>query len=149
MKNFVQAGNVIQYSNVGSAIVSGDIVVIGDRVGVAMVDIAATTGVGSVSMDGVYDLPKTTSQAWVQGDKLFYDSSTSMLTNVAAAGKKPAGYAFREADSSDSTGHCKLEGKPKQMPVQAASVAATAADAVVDLNLLIAKLKAAGYMANS
>lgn len=35
------------------------------------------------------------------------------------------------------------------MPTQAASVAADVAALVVDFNLLLAKLKAAGYMANA
>lgn len=148
MKNFIQPGEIMEFANSGAAIASGDMVVVGDRVGVAVVDIAATTGSGSVSMEGVYSLPKTTGQAWVQGDKLFLDTSTDKLTNVATA-NTPAGYAFEAAGTSATTGLCKLDAQPKKMPVQAASVAADAAAAVVDLNLLIGKLKAAGLMANS
>jgi predicted RecA/RadA family phage recombinase len=145
---YVQPGERINYSNSGSAITSGSVVVLGDRIGVAEVDIAATTGTGSVQLEGVFTLDKTTSQAWAQGDKLFWVTSTSKLSTTAT-GNIPAGYCFEAAGSSDTTGKIKLFPQPKQMPVQAASVAADAAGAVVDLNLLIAKLKAAGFMANS
>lgn len=147
MRN-IQDGEFLEYSNSGSAISAGSVVVVGERIGIAVTDIAATTGVGTLQMDKVHELAKTTSQAWVQGDKLFYDASTSKLTTVAT-GNVPAGFAFEAAGSSDTTGLCKLDAKPKQMPVQAASVATDAAAAVVDLNLLIGKLKAAGLMANS
>ncbi len=148
MKNFIQPGESINYSNAGSAISSGDAVVIGDRIGIASVDIDASTGTGNVQMEGVYSLDKTTTQTYAQGDQLFYDSSTGKITNVAT-GKTKAGYAFAAAESADTSCIVKLSAEPKVMPVQAASVAATAADAVVDLNLLIGKLKAAGLMANS
>lgn len=149
MLNYIQPGEKMEYANSGSAISSGDIVVIGQRIGVADADIDATTGAGTVSLEGVYSLPKTTGQAWVQGERLFYSTGTSKLTNVAAAGLIPAGYVFEAAGTSDTTGNCKLEPLPKQMPVQAASVAADTAAMVVDFNLLLGKLKAAGFMANS
>ena len=56
--NFVQDGNVIDYSNSGSAISSGDLVVMGETLGVALVDIAATTGTGAVAVTGVYNFAK-------------------------------------------------------------------------------------------
>jgi len=148
MKNFIQPGEIMEFANCGTAISSGDMVVIGERVGVAMVDIAATSGSGSVSMEGVYSLPKTTSQAWAQGDKLFRDASTGKLTTTAT-GNTPVGYAFEAAESSANTGSCKLEAKPKQMPVQADTTAADLAALKVDFNALLAKLKASGSMANS
>lgn len=146
MKNFIQSGRVIDYANSGSAIASGDVVSIGNRVGIAVVDIAASTGNGAVAMEGVYLLAKTTSQAWTLGADLFWDGTK--LTTVGT-GNVRAGFAAVAAGSSDTTGYVCLEPISKQMPVQAASTASTAADAVVDLNLLIGKLKAAGLMANS
>lgn len=148
MINKVQDGEIMQYSNAGSAISSGAPVVIGNRIGVAITDIAATTGVGSVALCGVYQLGKDNDEAFSQGDALFFDTSDSTLTKTAT-GNKWAGYAFEAATESSTTCIVKLDPSPKQMPVQAASVAADAAAAVVDLNLLIAKLKAAGLMANS
>lgn len=168
MTNFIQPGEIMQYSNAGSAISSGDIVVIGERIGVAMTDIAATSGVGSVSMEGVYSLPKTTSQSWAQGVKLFYDAGTSKLTTTAT-GNTPAGYAFEAAGTNDTTGLCKLEAKPKQTAIVAFSAgsnlvgvdgagsnAAPLAGTETRLDALdtavaaiIANMKASGMMANS
>ena len=61
-KSYVQDGAVVDYAITGSAISSGDVVMIGSNgdsvIGVALQDIAATTGVGSVGVEGVFDLPK-------------------------------------------------------------------------------------------
>jgi len=73
--SFVQDGNVIAFANTGSAISSGDIVVVGTQVGVALDDIAATTGVGSVAMEGVYTLAKVSAAVIAQGEEVFYDLS--------------------------------------------------------------------------
>lgn len=54
-----------------------------------------------------------------------------------------------DADTDLPVATASYPGAVKKMPVQAASVAATAADAVVDFNLLLVKLKNAGIMASS
>jgi predicted RecA/RadA family phage recombinase len=148
MTNYKQPGDIMEYSNSSTAISSGDPVVIGNRLGVAITDIAATTGVGSVQMVGVFQLDKDADESFTQGDALFYDASDSTLTKTAT-GNTWAGYAFEGAETSATSCRVKLEPSPKQMPVQDASVAADTAAMVVDFNLLLGKLKAAGYMANS
>lgn len=158
MINKIQDGETMEYSNSGSAILSGDVVVIGERIGVAIVDIAATSGIGSVDVSGVFELAKTTSQAWSQGAKLFWAAGTSKLTTTATA-NTPAGYAFEAAASAATTGYCKLEAKPKQATVIAAIATVDGSDAATtqtlanatkaSVNTIIAALKAAGLMANS
>jgi predicted RecA/RadA family phage recombinase len=157
MRN-VQDGEFLEYTNSGSAISAGGIVVVGERIGIAVTDIAATTGVGTLQMDRVHELPKTTSQSWTQGAKLFYDAGTSKLTTTAT-GNTPAGYAFEAAASSATTGLCKLDAKPKQAATIAAVSTADGSDAATTQTLandlkashndLISKLKAAGVIANS
>jgi predicted RecA/RadA family phage recombinase len=168
MTNFVQAGEIMEYNNSGSAIESGDVVVIGNRVGIAIVDIAATSGVGSVLMEGVFSLSKDPDEAFSQGDDLFYDSSDDTFTKTAT-GNKYAGYAF-EASASDATS-CKVKLQPG--PKQAAIVAYSAGSNLVGVDgagsnaaplagtetrldaidtaiaALIASMKAAGLMSNS
>jgi predicted RecA/RadA family phage recombinase len=146
MKNLVRKGEIIDYTNSGSAIASGDVVTVGNRIGIAETNIAATTGNGPVRMEGVFLLAKTTSQAWTQGQDLFWDGTK--LTTVGT-GNTRAGFADVAAASADTTGYVNLEPLNKQMPVQAASTAADTAAMVVDFNLLLGKLKAAGLMANS
>ncbi len=74
-----QDGTVIQYSNTGTAITAGDRVVMGAAgnvtVGVALTDIAATTGVGSVLISGVVELPKLTGAVITAGETVDLDSS--------------------------------------------------------------------------
>lgn len=83
-KNAVQDGNVIQFVNAGSAIAAGDVVVVGQQIGVALVDIAATTGVGSVAMDGVFDVPKVSAAVIAQGESVIYDVTAAAFDDNLA-----------------------------------------------------------------
>jgi predicted RecA/RadA family phage recombinase len=87
-KNLVQGEEIVTvpYSNVGSAITSGSVVVLTHCVGVALGDIAATTGVGTVAVggNGVWRLPKVTASAVLIGEKLIWDVSAGKFDNSAA-----------------------------------------------------------------
>lgn len=111
-KTFQQRGDVVTYTNAGSAIVSGAPVGLKHGVGVALGDIAATTGTGSVALEGVFLLPKVTGTAWLQGEKLLWDVSAQKFD---ASGATPAtgdimgaGVAFGAAASADAFGYVKL-----------------------------------------
>lgn len=104
---FLQKGEVLEYANTSTAIEANDIVVIGRRIGVALEDIAATTGKGSVGLVGVYEgMPAVNNSAFVQGDNLFYNVGTNKLTNVYANGDIPAGWAW--AAKGETTGTCTI-----------------------------------------
>ena len=75
--NFVQKGSVIQYANAGSAIAAGEVVVMGHTIGVALEAIAATSGVGSVAIEGVFTVPKVSAAVFAQGEKLIFDVSAT------------------------------------------------------------------------
>ena len=143
---YIQPGDIIDIV-AGSALASDDVVVLVNRIAVVQ-NAIASGATGSVYVEGMFLLAKTTSQAWVQGDPLFWDPSTSKLTNVGTAAII-AGYAPIAAGSADTTGYVVLSPGYKQMPVQADTVAADLAALKVDFNLLLGKLKAAGSMANS
>lgn len=83
-KNYVQEGDVLTFSNSGSAIASGDVVVVGNLLGVAIVDIAATTGTGTVQIEGVFDLPKVDAAVIVQGEMVIWDVSAGEFDDDAA-----------------------------------------------------------------
>ena len=147
-KKFVQEGEVIEYANSGSAIASGAVVAIGNQVGVAITDIAATSGSGSVAMCGVFSLAKVGSQAWAQGDLVFWDKTNLRFTKTASSDADlAAGIAWEAVGSGagETTGKVKLIGGRKGAAV-ADSVAANTAAVVVDLNLLLASLRAAGLI---
>lgn len=81
--NRVQDGKVLQFTNGGSAISSGDVVVIEKLVGVALVDIA-NGDTGSVAIEQVYDLPKVDAAVIAQGEAVHYDVSASEVDDESA-----------------------------------------------------------------
>ena len=103
-------GNVIDHV-AGAAILSGDIVVTGDIVGVALTDIA-NTATGAVAIEGVWNVAKATGTAWVQGDSLDWDASGSEFDldiAVPAAGDvENCAVAYVDAGSADAVGIVKL-----------------------------------------
>ncbi|MCK5681192.1 DUF2190 family protein [bacterium] len=108
-QNSIQTGNIIDYANAsGSDIASGDLVVIGLRVGVAQVGIADGAS-GAVAMTEVHEVPKEASLAVTQGDLLYCDETSGELDKTATA-QTLAGYAFAAAATSDSTVLVKLNG---------------------------------------
>lgn len=70
-KNFVQNGSTIPLLNSGSEVIaSGDAVVIGNIVAIAITDIAVQdTGDGFT--EGVFQLPKASADAFTQGASVF------------------------------------------------------------------------------
>lgn len=108
MKNYLQAGDTITYTNTGStAISSGDPVQIGSLFGVAITDIAATSGTGEVKLCGVFELDKTASQAWTQGALLYWDATNSKAT-TASSGNKIIGCAWAAATAAATEGQVRL-----------------------------------------
>ena len=75
MKNDVQRGDKLEFVNAGGAIASGDVVQVGVLAGIAEVDIAATTGVGTVLVRGVVEVKKRTADVMAQGDLVEWDIS--------------------------------------------------------------------------
>lgn len=81
---YVQEGGVINYANAGSAITAGSVVELKHCIGVALTDIAATTGVGAVAIEGVFTVPKVSAAVFVQGEKLIWDTSAGAFDDSAA-----------------------------------------------------------------
>lgn len=84
----VQTDGVKLYANAGSAITSGSIVVAGNMIGVALQDIAATTGTGSVDFTPgrVFSgIPKVSAAVFTVGEKLIWDVSAGKFDDSAAA----------------------------------------------------------------
>ena len=114
---YQQDGDVINFSTSGSAISSGDVVVIGEIIGVALVDIPATTGEGAVAISGVFNVPKVSAAVIAQGESLTWDSSGSAFDDNAAtpaAGdvQGPPAVAFEEKGAATTTIAVKLTGVP-------------------------------------
>lgn len=121
MKNFIQEGTRVDWTNTtGSAVASGDVVIVGSLAAIAVVDIADTKS-GEVALEGVYELTKDAPLVISQGDEVFWNTSNKEVTKTAT--DKPLGVAFRAAASADTTVQVKIYGQGNGIPV-AATIAA-------------------------
>lgn len=74
-KTYQEAGDVIQYTP-GANITAGQVVAIGNTLGVALVDIASGK-TGSVALKGVFSAPKVNGAHILQGETLSWDVSAN------------------------------------------------------------------------
>lgn len=108
-KTFRQPGAVLNHT-AGADIDAGDVVVLGDTVGIALVDIANGED-GAVSIEGVHEVPKVAGTAWDQGDSLDWDASEDAFgKGITPASGDVIGAAIAAADagSAATTGEAKL-----------------------------------------
>lgn len=75
--NYVYEGKRLSYTNTGSAISAGDVVVVGKLLCVALEDIAATTGTGELATEGVWEIPKVDAAVITQGQSITWDVSAA------------------------------------------------------------------------
>ena len=100
--NYQQPGSAIDYPNgTGSAIVTGQVVSLTTRIGVAGTDIPASE-VGSLYVKGVFTMPKAASTAITIGAAVYYDATGDNITTTAAS-HIPAGWAIAAAAENDTT----------------------------------------------
>lgn len=113
MKNYVQPGSTIEWTNgTGANVVSGQPVVIGKVLGVACGDIA-NGGTGSVAIEGVFTLPKTThatDQAFTAGESVVFVAATKKFskTGVATGDFKGSCIVVTPAASTDGFANIKI-----------------------------------------
>ena len=109
MKTYQHSDNQLPtYANAGDAIASDQVVVVSGIVGIAANSIAATTGVGPLQLRGCFQVTKAASQAWTQGQRVYWDAGNSCFTSAVTA--VYAGVAARAAASAadDTTGYVML-----------------------------------------
>ena len=116
-KNFQQPGDVITWTNgTGSAVVSGQVVRVGNILGVALGDIASTAS-GSVALSGVFTVPKVSAAVIAQGESLTWDASAAAFDDNAAAPATgdvtgPPAVAFQAAGNGVTSMAVKFTGVP-------------------------------------
>ena len=98
---FVHDGNSVDYTP-GSAVTAGDVVVQGELVGVAKVDIAASV-LGALAVTGVFDFPKATGvgTAITAGANCYWDAANTRATTTAS-GNKLIGKCVKAAADADA-----------------------------------------------
>jgi predicted RecA/RadA family phage recombinase len=97
---FVQDGCSIDYTP-GSDTSAGDVVVQGDLIGVAKLDIKANV-LGAITVEGVFDFAKNTGVAYSVGAILYWDDTNNVVT-ATASGNKLLGKVVRAATTTDTT----------------------------------------------
>lgn len=103
--SYVNVGDTVIYKNETSAIiVAGDLVKIGDLVGVAACDIGVKA-LGSVALAGVFDITKKSGEA-IEAGKLVYLAADGIT--ATAAGNARVGYTIAKALAGDKTARVRL-----------------------------------------
>ncbi len=103
--NFIEKGEVLNYTATTKNISSGDVVIIGTISGVAKTDIAVGE-MGAVHITGVYSLPKAL-EAITQGAKVYWNSKNNNVT-ILKPDNIPIGVAANNTISSDELVHVLL-----------------------------------------
>lgn len=107
MKNYIQPGNVITVT-APATLASGDGCLVGALFGVACgaYEINADA---ELALVGVFELPKTSAQAWTAGAKVYW-SATEKACTTTATGNTLIGVAVKAAANPSATGFVRLNG---------------------------------------
>lgn len=102
---FVQPGEVIDYT-AGANIASGQVVLMGARIGVALKAIA-NGETGPMQVTGVFNIAKLPTDNMAQGALLYWDNTNSRLTTTAS-GNTLAGFAAAAAAATTTSVNIKI-----------------------------------------
>lgn len=103
--NFIEKGEVLNYTATYKSILSGELVIIGAIAGIAKTDIAVGEA-GAVHVTGVYSLPKA-NEAITQGVKVYWSSANGNVT-LSKTDSILIGVAANNTISSESQVHVLL-----------------------------------------
>jgi predicted RecA/RadA family phage recombinase len=111
MKNFIQPGDVLTLT-APETLTSGRGVLVGQIFGIATAA-AANGAVVEVALTGVFSHAKPGSQAWSQGQKVYWDNTAKLITSVATSNTF-VGHAIEAVGggAGDTTGKVRLTGTP-------------------------------------
>jgi predicted RecA/RadA family phage recombinase len=105
---FIHDGNTLDYTP-SANVSAGDVVVQGDLVGIAKLDISAGA-LGALAVTGVFDVPKASGAgtAIAAGAKVYWNATNNQATTTAT-GSKYLGKSVRAAADADATVRVRLE----------------------------------------
>lgn len=84
MKTLVMKGDVVPFT-AGATVISGQVVIVGERVGVAVTDVASGD-MGELMVVGCHLLPKVSADDLADGEKV-YVTSSGEITSTATSNK--------------------------------------------------------------
>ena len=105
---FVHEGASIDYTPAAD-VAAGEVVVQGDLVGVAKLDIKANK-LGALAVEGVFDFAKATGvgTALAAGTTVYWDDAANVAT-ATAVGNKQIGKSVRAAGDNDTTVRVRMD----------------------------------------
>lgn len=107
MNNYKQQGHTLTLT-APYLRTSGEGALIGSIFGIATGDVASGAA-GEFQTVGVFELAKTSAQAWTEGQKIYWDDTNKRCDNDGTVGQL-IGAATAAADNPSSTGYVKLNG---------------------------------------
>ena len=105
MKNFILQGDTLDVSS-GSNVVAGQLVILGSLLGVATTTALAGTTF-ALKTTGVFELPKSSAEAWTIGAKIYWDS-TNLWATTTVGSNTIIGRAAEPAANPSSVGRVLL-----------------------------------------
>lgn len=110
MNNYKQPGDVLGFTAPTGGVVSGGGYMIGNLFVVATADVDEDEEFqGQVT--GVVELPKTSAQAWDEGDLIYWDETPGEAT-TSGGGNNLIGIAAKSAANPSATGEVRLNAAP-------------------------------------
>ena len=110
MNNYVQPGNALQVT-MPAAKTKGDAVLVGTKLFGVAVDTYSSGQEGVIWTSGVFDIAKTTGQAYAAGAAVWWNDTTARLTSGTGANVE-AGVVVVAAGSSDLTARVRIGAIP-------------------------------------
>ncbi|MFC4669694.1 DUF2190 family protein [Seohaeicola nanhaiensis] len=111
MKNYVAPGDMFPFTPSGADYVSGQGALSGTLFGVCAGDIADGEE-GEIETTGVFQLPKTPSQAWTVGAKVYWTSGGVATTTASGNTLIGVAYAAVGSGAGETLGLVRLNGIP-------------------------------------
>lgn len=106
MNNYVQPGGALTVT-MPAAKTKGDGVQVGTKLFGIAVDSYSSGATGVIWTAGVFDIAKTTAQAYAAGDAVWWNNTTAKLTSGTGANIE-AGVVISTAGSSDTTARVRV-----------------------------------------
>jgi predicted RecA/RadA family phage recombinase len=105
MRNFIQTGDIVTVA-APAAVSSGDGVLVGTLFGIATTDADSGADV-VIKTTGVFELPKTSAQAWTVGAAIYWDADDKVATTTSTDNTL-IGKALAIANNPSATGIVRL-----------------------------------------
>ena len=106
MKNFISYGDLVDFT-ASADVASGDFVLLSAGLYGFATNAIANGAKGVLKCKGIFDVSKTSAQAWSVGDTVYWDNTNKVFTTTSSGNTK-VGVAVLAAVNPSSTGRIRL-----------------------------------------